>query len=78
MLIDLFQATGMARIADTMFIGFAISPDHSRRREVDLDSINVQVIATRQIQQHAGYNTVLEQLTNIVKTQLAIPHVYTF
>ena len=68
----------MARVTDTLFVGFAISPDHPLRREVDPSSVDVKVIATRQFQQCAEYNVVLQKLTDIVKEQLAIHHAYTF
>src|ERR1700723_2167187 len=68
----------MARIAGTPFGGFAISADHPLGCSLTPDSVDVKVITSRQFQQYPEYNTVLEEITAVVREHLAVRHAYTF
>ena len=68
----------MSRIADTMFVGFAISPYHLPGRELELDSVDIKVITTRQFKQHPEYTPILHELEDLVREQLGVRYVFGF
>ena len=68
----------MSRVADTLFVGFAISPDHPLERPLHPDNVNVHMIATRQFQQHPEYAPIIQELEEIVREQLGVRHVFGF
>ena len=68
----------MSRVADTLFVGFAISPDHSLKEALHPENIDIKVIMTRQFQQHPEYLEILDELKRIVQSKLGVPHVFKF
>ncbi len=72
------QVTGMSRLTDTMFIGFAVRPDWNHRDQLSPARINIETVFSRHLQQNPRYQYALQLLENIVREEFAFPHVYNF
>lgn len=72
------QATGISRLADVMFIGFAISPHHSPHQHLTPETVKIEVITTRQFDQSLHYQDVARRLTEMVRKELGVSHIYGF
>src|SRR5882762_1600804 len=68
----------MSRVADTLFIGFAISPDHSPEHPLEPDSVDIKVITTCQFRQYPEYARIVQELEDTVREQLGTRHVFGF
>lgn len=69
------QATAAARLADTLFIGFAICPDWPPSVPLRACDIDVNMVATRQVAQDPRLQRALEKIKHIVQEELAVPHI---
>ncbi|KIK33284.1 hypothetical protein CY34DRAFT_18465 [Suillus luteus UH-Slu-Lm8-n1] len=67
--------TGLGRLADVLFIGFAIRPEPNPSQPSDID---VEVICTRQISQFPELSAVVTRLKDTVQRDLGVPHLQQF
>ncbi len=72
------QVTGMSRLADVLFVGFAVCPDWNHHKELDPAQIDIEVVLSRQLQQNSEIQQIIKRLENIVRSDLALPHVHSF
>ena len=70
--------TGIDRLANAMFIGFAIRPESSTLIPLDLTDIQLDAIYSRHFRQSDSYRAVLLRILEIVQSKLALPYVRTF
>ncbi|KAI0744407.1 hypothetical protein C8Q76DRAFT_687840 [Earliella scabrosa] len=69
---------GGARLADVLFVGFAVRPEWDAGTPLSAAGVEVKVVASRQFQQNPAYSRVLDKLQSIVREELAIPHILHF
>ncbi len=72
------QVTGMSRLADTMFVGFAIRPDWNHRESLSPARIDIEPVFSRHLQHNPRYQHALQLLESVVREEFAFPHVYDF
>ena len=72
------KITGMERLSDTMFVGFAISPEWDPSLPLDPANLQIDMVYSRQFQQIDSYQPALQRILNIVWEEFALPHVYSF
>jgi hypothetical protein len=70
--------TGMDRLADGLFIGFAISPEWDTREPLDPKQINITPIFSQQILQYEAFRATFLKIQDIIQQELALPHIYSF
>ncbi|PSS29558.1 hypothetical protein PHLCEN_2v2957, partial [Hermanssonia centrifuga] len=70
--------TGISRLADVLFVGFAVRPDWNSNHELSLEGIHIEQVFSRQLQQNPRYREALDKLERIVREDLAFPHIYGF
>src|SRR5882724_8132828 len=68
----------MERLSDTMFVGFAISPEWDSSLPLDPASLQIDIVYSRQFQQIDSYQPALQRIVDIVRQEFALPHVYSF
>ena len=68
----------MDRLTNTMFIGFAVCPEWDTSIPLDLKNIHIEPIYSRHFQQSDHYCTVFHRVLNIIRQDIAFPHVYGF
>src|SRR5882762_1873141 len=61
-----------------MFIGFAIRPEWDSSLPLDPGKIQVDPVYSRHFQQVDSYRPVLQHILQIIRQELALPHVYGF
>ena len=69
---------GAARLADTLFVGFAIQPEWDVATPLHADGIDVKVVMSRQFKQQPAYQRIVERVRRIVQEELAVPHILGF
>lgn len=72
------QVTSMDNVTDTLFIGFVVRPEWDVSKALDPARIEVEVIASQHIKQHAVYQQVVADLRQTIQEQVAFRHVYTY
>ncbi|KAG1851167.1 hypothetical protein F4604DRAFT_1959244 [Suillus subluteus] len=70
--------TGLGRLADVLFVGFAIRPEWNPSQPLTPSNIDVEVICTRQLSQFPELSTTVTKLKDIVQCELGVPHLLQF
>lgn len=65
----------MARVADSLFVGFSIQPEWDLSKPLHEDNIHVDVVLSRQFHQFPEFKAVVEDLVEIVKVRICAPHI---
>ncbi|KAG2121453.1 hypothetical protein DEU56DRAFT_704994, partial [Suillus clintonianus] len=69
-------ATGMARIADALFIGFSLRPEWDPMQPLHTSDITVDVVTTRQFEQVPHFKRVAERLRETFVQEIAMLHIW--
>ncbi|KZT28413.1 hypothetical protein NEOLEDRAFT_1175733 [Neolentinus lepideus HHB14362 ss-1] len=68
-------ATGISRISDAVFIGFAIRPEYNPTQKLESEKIRVDVIKTWQWDMDPQWQDVIDEITDILQRKVGMPHV---
>ena len=69
---------GAARLADTLFLGFAIKPEWDVSTPLRPDAVDVKVLTSRHFKQQHAYQRIVERVRAIVQEELGVPHILGF
>lgn len=65
----------MARVSDSLFIGFALNPEWDLMKPLHEDEIQIDLVLSRQFKQYPQLKTVADKLLSIVCAELCTPHI---
>lgn len=65
----------MARVADSLFIGFAVNPEWDLMKPYNKDEVHIDLVLSRQFQQYPQLRAAVDKLLSIVRSDLCGHHI---
>ncbi|KDQ58088.1 hypothetical protein JAAARDRAFT_256564 [Jaapia argillacea MUCL 33604] len=71
-------ATGLARLTDALFAGIVIQPIYDSNTPHIPPRMEVKLVTTRQFKMNPKYRETLEEVVEVLKREIGLPHVESF
>ncbi|KAF7984186.1 hypothetical protein HWV62_16878 [Athelia sp. TMB] len=68
----------MGRLADVVYIGFAVRPEWNPTIPLKLEDISIVPTVSRQVEQMDGWADVVKKIEDIIRREIALPHILQF
>lgn len=68
----------MSRLANILHVGFVVRPDWNLSLPLHPANIKVETLASRQVMQLAGWDSVIAKIQKIVQEELVVAHIMQF